>query len=146
MDFYSVFSYFNIDDFILKRLENSHMLKYNLERILHQKGITAPVAFLIKAGFKKTTAGRFARGKFTEISMSNLEKLCLLFRCTPNDLLEWTPARQKDRDDNQPLEKLLSSSTPSFDLRHIGGDIPYDKLSDFAEKILAVKKELLEKK
>ena len=122
------------------------MLRYNLKRIFNQKGVLAPAAFLKKAGFKKTTSARLARGSFKEISMENLEKLCLQLRCTPNDLMEWTPAKQNDLDDGQPLAKLLSSAAPVFDLRGLGGDIPYDKLSVFAEKVMEVKKELLGKK
>ncbi len=123
------------------------MLKYNLNRMLSQRGISStPVGFFIRNGFKKTSASRWARGDFKEISMGNLEKLCLLFRCTPNDLMEWTPPKNTIADETQPLTKLLTGSVLEFNLQNLSGDIPYDKLSTFAQKIIEVKKELLNKK
>ena len=123
------------------------MLKYNLNRMLTQRGISGTqIGFYVKAGFKKSTAGRWARGDFKEISMENLERLCLLFRCTPNDLMEWTPAKNTIADEAQPLTKLLTGSVLEFNLQNISGDIPYDKLSTIAQKIFEVKKELLNKK
>ena len=122
------------------------MLKYNITNILGQKGITSPVAYFIKAGFKHGTAGRLSRDKFKNISNGTLEKLCLLFKCTPNDLLEWSPDKNNPADEQQPLMGLIRDNSSIIDLRNIGRDIPYDKLSAFAEKMMEVKKEMLNQK
>lgn len=122
------------------------MLKYNFTHILNQKGIIAPVGYLEKAGVKKSTASRLVSGKFSYIPLDTLEKLCLLFKCTPNDLLAWTPPKDKPVDSTQPLLGLVRDYSSLVDLRNIGGDIPYEKLSLFAEKMIEVKKELMNPK
>ncbi len=122
------------------------MLKYNLAHIFQQKGITSPVSFLIQAGISKASASRFASGRFENIPLASLEKICLAFKCTPNDLLAWTPPKDKQADSTQPLLGLVRDYSSLVDLRNIGGDIPYEKLSLFAEKMIEVKKELMNPK
>ena len=119
------------------------MLKYNLKYVFKQKGITQPVGYLTEAGIKKSTAGRLAKGTFKNIPPDTLETLCLLFRCTPNDLMEWTPGAKQTIDNTQPITKLVKDYSLIADLRNISGDIPYEKLSLFAEKMIEVKKELM---
>jgi DNA-binding Xre family transcriptional regulator len=122
------------------------MLKYNLTHILKQKGITSPVGYFMKAGFRGSTSGRLSAGKFKNMKLNTLEKLCLLFECTPNDLLEWSPDEKLKVKENHPLMKLTRDYTRIPSLKDIGIDIPYDKLSLFAEKMIEVKKELLNQK
>lgn len=122
------------------------MLKYNLAYIFKQKGISAPVGYLMKAGISKASASRLASGKFANIPLATLEKLCLLFKCTPNDLLEWNPPKDKTPDNTQPILGLVRDYSSLIDLRNIGGDIPFEKLSLFAEKMIEVKKELMNQK
>lgn len=119
------------------------MLKYNLTRLFMLKGISKPTVFLVKAGFSRNIAARLTGGRFIAIPPKNIERLCLTLKCTPNDLMEWEPAKPELLKENQPLSKLVSNPVNVIDMRDICSDIPYNMLSTFAEKIHEVKKEII---
>jgi DNA-binding Xre family transcriptional regulator len=119
------------------------MLNYNFQRLFRSIGISKQVPFLIKAGFTRNIASRIVNGSFSALSLVHIEKLCMAFKCTPNDLMEWTPKDASLLKANIPLAKLLSSSEPIFDLRNIGEEIPYEKISVFAKKVNELKKQIL---
>ncbi len=116
------------------------MLKYNFERLFKMKGILKPALFLIKAGFSKDTAYRIINNKVSAFSPSQIEKLCIILECSPNDLMEWTADDKTNPADNHPLRKLLPAKP--IDLRNIAIGIPIDKMEDFAQKIEELKKSL----
>ena len=121
------------------------MLKYNLRRLFLLKGVTKPIGYLLKAGFTRSVASRLVNGKINTISDKQIEKLCLTFRCTPNDLMEWTPNTPAETYKHQPLAKLINTTPSNLDLRNVGDEIPYDMLETFAERVNNLKKEILEK-
>jgi hypothetical protein len=121
------------------------MLKYNLRRLFLLKGVNKPIGYLIGAGFTRSVASRLANGKVTAISDRVIEKLCLTFKCTPNDLMEWTPNIPEETYKHQPLAKLINTTPANLDLRNLGEEIPYDLLALFAEQVNNLKKEILEK-
>ena len=82
------------------------MLKLDLARVMETKGIQNPLRFLTKAGFTYHTAGRMLRNQITKLDYGYLENLCILFNCTPNDLLSWTPASSLKGSDKIALSKL----------------------------------------
>ncbi len=82
------------------------MLTLDLARFIETKEIQNPLRFLTKAGFTYHTAGRLLRNQITKLDYGHLEQLCLLFNCTPNDLLSWTPASSLKGSDKIALSKL----------------------------------------
>jgi DNA-binding Xre family transcriptional regulator len=121
------------------------MLKYNLRRLFSLKGVNKPIGFLMKAGFTRSVASRLAHGKVSSISDKQLEKLCLTFKCTPNDLMEWTPNIPAETYKHQPLAKLINTTPANLDLRNVGDEIPFEMLASFAEQVNNLKNELLAK-
>ncbi len=67
------------------------MLFLNLQRIAEIKKIPNLQKFLIKNGFSPNVAHRISNRSDSNIKFAYLEKVCLLFNCTPNDLFEWEP-------------------------------------------------------
>jgi len=67
------------------------MLRIDLSRFMASREILAPRRFLISQGFTYHMAGRLLREQTGSISYKNLEKLCRIFNCTPNDLYSWDP-------------------------------------------------------
>ncbi len=65
------------------------MLFLNLQRMAELKKIPNLQKFLLKNGFSPNVAHRINNRSYSHIKFENLEKLCLLFDCTPNDLFEW---------------------------------------------------------
>ncbi len=82
------------------------MLTLDLARVMETKGIQNPLQFLTRAGFTYHTAGRLIRNQIAKLDYGHLEKLCLLFNCTPNELLSWTPAASLKGSDKIALSKL----------------------------------------
>jgi DNA-binding Xre family transcriptional regulator len=82
------------------------MITLDLARFMETKAIQNPLRFLTQAGFTYHTAGRLLRNQVVKLDYRHLEKLCLLFNCTPNDLLSWTPASSSKGSDKIALTKL----------------------------------------
>lgn len=117
------------------------MLKYNIKHLLEARGITKPLAYLTKGGITYQMAHNLINNKVAAIKPAVIEKLCTHLNCTPNDLMEWIP-EQNTNTQNHPLETLMHKQLPQH-LQTIVADIPVNKLKQFEEKMLELKKELL---
>jgi DNA-binding Xre family transcriptional regulator len=115
------------------------MLTYNIKRILKARLITQPVGYLSRHGFTKPTAQRLISGKTKNITTKQLEKLCLAFNCTPNDLMDWTPDNEKQLEQKPSLHLLIHSDIP-IELKEFVENIPLNKLNDFTKEIEEIKK------
>lgn len=82
------------------------MLKFDAVRIFALRGISNPYRFLIENGFTETTAIRISHNRITSLNLKFVEKLCVLFKCTPNDLLVWVPKQEETLADDQPMKTL----------------------------------------
>lgn len=117
------------------------MLKYNLERLFKLRGITNPSIFLQNNGLKGYTALRIVNKKFVTLTTIQIEQLCIIFNCTPNDLMEWAPDNTSPQNENLALKKLIVTDV-KFNLNQISRDVPIDKLEMFAQKVEELKKSL----
>jgi len=82
------------------------MLYLNLTSLLKERGVTKPVALLVKAGFTYYAANELANSRVRNLSLKHLERLCLALNCTPNDVLTWRREEGSAVPKNHPLEKL----------------------------------------
>jgi DNA-binding Xre family transcriptional regulator len=82
------------------------MLRINLQRICKVRGVERPTLYLQSCGLTVTTATRAVKGEYENFSMETIERLCLIFHCTPNDLLEWTPPKSSNIPETEPLYAL----------------------------------------
>lgn len=89
------------------------MLHLNLIPLLKARGVSQPYAWLVKSGFPVSAARRFAANDYKEIPLRYLEKLCLMLRCTPNDLLCWEP--EGEVPERHPLAALISSEASGLE-------------------------------
>ena len=117
------------------------MLKYNIKHLLVARGITKPLAHLAKAGITYQMAHNLINNKVAAIKPAVLEKLCTHLNCTPNDLMEWIP-EENTNTQNHPLQSLMNKQLPQ-QLQNIVAEIPVNKLKQFEEKMIELKKELL---
>lgn len=116
------------------------MLKYNLKIMFWNRGIRYPQAALVRAGFNRQTASRIVAGRFKSLDAQQIEKLCTVFKCLPNDLFEFTPDENTPAD--LPLNKLKKLEFPKH-LVYITDELPYDKIPEYREKAFQVKEEIL---
>jgi DNA-binding Xre family transcriptional regulator len=89
------------------------MLTLNLTPIFNARGITRPHAFLVKNGFSNFSASRLINGETVVFRLDHMEKLCNALVCEPNDLLLFTPDKNKQYAPNHPLLKLAKDDSAS---------------------------------
>lgn len=113
------------------------MIRYNFNRIFKARGIEKPFSYLSKAGFSQNFATKVKNNQVARLNMSELEKLCILLRCTPNDFCEWIPDKDVQLDSEHPLQKLKRTEKV-IDITKMLNSIPLEYLEDI-ESVIADK-------
>lgn len=103
------------------------MLRYNFDRVFKARGIDRPFSYLRKAGFKDNMAVNINRSKVTKLDVKFMEQLCLLLRCTPNDLMSWEPENKEQVPENHPLYRIKRNED-QVEISKMLNSIPLDKL------------------
>jgi DNA-binding Xre family transcriptional regulator len=114
------------------------MIIYNFSRIFKARGIDKPFSYLVKTGFSSNAASRIANSNISTFNLTFVEKLCKLFQCTPNDLLEWVPTDQDVDNETNPLYPLRRTNKV-HQLTQLLNSVPLNRLIDI-ENI--IKKEI----
>jgi DNA-binding Xre family transcriptional regulator len=70
------------------------MMKVKIAETAEKHGVKSAYALQKALDLSPTIAARLWKGEFSKIGINTLEKLCELFKCQPNDLLEY-PLTQK---------------------------------------------------
>lgn len=65
------------------------MIKFNLKQILKEYGMTQKDLSEV-TGIRAGTIGRYCNNEATNISLENLDLICKMIGCTPNDILKFT--------------------------------------------------------
>lgn len=105
------------------------MLNYNFLRIFKARGIDRPFTYLIQSGFSDSFATRIKQNKVKLIRLKELERLCLLLNCTPNDFMEWVP----DENSNVSKEHRLNTirkTNEEVDMVKTINSIPVGKIAE----------------
>ena len=110
------------------------MLAFNFTRIFKARGIDKPFSYLVKGGYSDNFATRIVNNRMQRLNLTDIEKLCELLQCTPNDLLEWIPDSKDSTNDNHPLISIKRSNKV-FQLTQILNSVPLDKLSEIENLI-----------
>lgn len=110
------------------------MLFYNFTRLFKSRGIDKPFSYLLSMGYSANVATRIINHRIERVKLSDLEKLCELFKCTPNDLLEWVPGKNEKDKENHPLFPLIRNEKV-HDLTQLLHSIPLNKLVEIEELI-----------
>jgi DNA-binding Xre family transcriptional regulator len=111
------------------------MLSLNLLPIFKARGIERPYSFLVKAGLTPHTANSLLNSKTKVFRLDHIEKLCLILKCEPNDLLVWNLNKNEIIDESHPLTKLKHSESPAIDLKATLLNMPYKDLKSFSSRL-----------
>jgi DNA-binding Xre family transcriptional regulator len=111
------------------------MLTYNFTRIFKARGIDKPFSFLVKKGYSNNFATRIVNNRFEKLNLKDIELLCEMLHCTPNDFLEWIPSPQNATIPNHPLTPLKRTGKV-VRLSQMLNSVPLDRLSDIENLIL----------
>ena len=112
------------------------MLVFNFNRIFYIKGIKFPVAWLMNHGFSDKFASGVANDRYKRMNLADVERLCTVFQCTPNDMLEWIPDNKETDLENHFMAPLLRQEKV-LNLTKTLNSIPYDKLIEIEKLIQA---------
>ena len=116
------------------------MLYLNIKRVLDLRGIDKQYAFLVKNGFSSQTATNIINNYIRRITPGQMEKLCFLLRCTPNDLFDWKPGANSVVPENHPLRTLTKEKAPPL-ISEMVKDLPVEKLGELEAIINQLKSE-----
>lgn len=111
------------------------MLYLNLKPVFRLRGIEKPFSFLIRSGFTHHSSHYLLSSYPRVIRLDHIEKLCLLLKCVPNDILGWTPDTDVQIDESTPLKILNNENINSFDLKEKLMNLPLNELKSLSEKL-----------
>ncbi len=103
-------------------------------RIFKARGIGRPFSYLNKNGFSVNFASRIKNNKVSRLDMKQLERLCLLLKCTPNDIMEWHQDENISVDESHPLNEINRPNV-EIDLVKTISSIPLGKLQEIENLI-----------
>lgn len=96
------------------------MLSLNIDRHCRIRNWLVSATFLRREGFSHWVSHRLVSRKNINLRFKDLERLCILFKCTPNDLLEWTPENEAEaKNEQHPLASLKKENNRVDDLRNL---------------------------
>jgi DNA-binding Xre family transcriptional regulator len=110
------------------------MLQFNFTRLFNARGISKPTTYMIHQGFSDKFATRVVHNNFRKLNLDDVQRLCEIFICTPNDLLEWRPTKDIANASTHPLASLIRTEK-IMDLTRTLNSIPLEKLLEI-EKII----------
>jgi DNA-binding Xre family transcriptional regulator len=110
------------------------MLTFNFTRIFKARGIDKPFRFLVKQGYSDNFATRIVNNRAQRLNLTDVEKLCELFQCTPNDLMEWIPGNKDADNEKHPLISIKRNDK-AVQLTKILNSVPLHKLSEIESVI-----------
>ncbi len=96
------------------------MLKLDIGKHCRSRNQPNSAAYLQKNEFSHWVAHQLANYEKQSINFNDLERLCILFKCTPNDLLEWVPGNQADETNTEhPLAILKKEKSIADDISNL---------------------------
>ena len=93
------------------------MIKLRIAALCKERLIAHPWTALVEAGISEKKTNQYLNGKTNRLMLDDIEKLCTLLRCTPNDLFEWTPANKSQDYPENPLQAIAKK--PLFNLEDV---------------------------
>jgi DNA-binding Xre family transcriptional regulator len=105
------------------------MLKFSFDRIFKAKGIDKPYSYLTKIGFSENFATKVKNDKIKSIGLKQLERFCINFRCTPNELFDWHPDKDLFIDADHPLHTITKSERV-IDMMNILHSLELDEIGE----------------
>jgi len=90
------------------------MIILDIARLCKERGIKHKTATLMKAGISQGIVNKYLKGQVKRLPLDHIEKLCLLFRCQPNDLFTWVPDDKLSDYPQNPMQAIRQK--PSFNL------------------------------
>ena len=111
------------------------MLYLELRSLFKARGIKSPHGYLVKNGFSYSAANHLMYQSPRGIKFDQLERLCELLRCEPNDLFVWKAESGVSYGEDFPLCKLKKSPIAD-DWMDVVAQLPMDELKELAKEVV----------
>lgn len=108
------------------------MIKLKIAALCKEKAIAHPYTALTEAGISVTKTIQYLRNETNRLMLDDADILCNLLRCTPNDLVEWTPNNKAQDYEANPLQALRKKGP--FELEEIIKRMTIGEIRDFQAK------------
>ena len=72
------------------------MLKLRIKELAKSRGVTHVYSHLVRNKISKKVAWKIADDKVVQLSLKNMQILCDIFKCEPNDLFVYVPGNEKE--------------------------------------------------
>jgi DNA-binding Xre family transcriptional regulator len=115
------------------------MLKLDIHPLLALKGATKKLAYLYNRGLSEGRAKHLISKNIKTISIADIEKLCLIFNCTPNDLFIYEESVSNPLPQNSALKKIVRTPIPS--MPELVKDLSIEQTTELMNRIIQFKKE-----
>ena len=103
------------------------MLYLNFSRIFKLRGIRNPYAHLQKMGYSSGYATKLNNNRIVEMNMKRLEKFCIEFNCTPNDIIEFYPSKSAPLPKDHALNALVREELTQ-EIEELMNALPLEKI------------------
>jgi len=110
------------------------MLEYNLQKIYKLRGISKPMGYLMKKGFTKATANSLAYRKQKVMKLRVIERLCEIFKCMPNELMEWVPDTPEKDKAEHPLYGM-KKETEIYSFKELTENMTIGEIKEAANRL-----------
>lgn len=111
------------------------MLYLDLKPLFKARGIQNPYRYLVQNGFTNGAANQLVYTEKRFISFEQMEKLCEVLVCEPNDLFVWKPKAGVIYPPEFPLHKLKKSPIAD-EWMDVVAAMPLDKLKALAKEVV----------
>ena len=115
------------------------MLILDLNKLFKIRGINKKMSYLMQKGFTHSKAQSLTSGRFKTIKVKDIEKLCLTFNCTPNDLFTYLSEEANPLPADSALNAFLHS--PVLDVSSVLKDVTIQEASELLDQLQKLKKE-----
>ncbi len=113
------------------------MLKFDVHPLLKLKGAKTSAAYLSNLGITKSKSQHLVKKDLKTISIADIEHLCYIFNCTPNDLFTFEESAAKPLPQNSALKKLVRTPIPS--IPELINDLSVEQASELMNKLVEIK-------
>ena len=110
------------------------MLTFNLPRLLKIRGVTKPFSYFMKLGYSRGTASKMAQNREMGFTLTKIERYCIDFKCTPNDLFEFHPEKKLNLEPDHPLYQLKREDNAT-EINALLHNLPLEKIIQLAALI-----------
>ena len=110
------------------------MITFNLPRLLKIKGVTRPFSYFMSIGYSRGSASKMSQNTEQGFTLTKLERYCIDFNCTPNDLFDFHPNPKQNLPPDHALYQLNREDNTE-EINTLLHELPIEKIRELAQLV-----------